>query len=91
MKIPETVDEFKRLPRGTELYLIRNIRGVINAGVRKIIGLTDNGETMRFVTPNREDYWYLPLTGEFFYTKSTFGFKENGKIAVEYKFYKEGE
>ncbi len=89
MNIPKNKAAFKRLPPGTKLVLVDNSvhKGL---GRRTVLGFVDHGKTMTLRTEEGHTA-FLPLTGEYFVTEKTFGFKEGGVLAAEYKFETEGE
>ena len=84
MEIPKSKAAFRRLPSGTKLILVRNQMGDVGEA-RVITSIIDKGRTMTLRHPKGYT-GFLPLTGEFFNTETTFGFRENGEVSAEYRF-----
>jgi hypothetical protein len=83
-RVPKTLAQFKKLPSGTKLILLEN-QVHEGLGKRTILGFVDRGQTMTL--RNEQGHTcFLTLSGEFFSTENTFGFKEDGLVAAEYKF-----
>jgi len=89
LEIPKSKEEFKKLPIGTKLRLIRRMTG--NCNEIRIINQIRSKDIVFLTEKGDVSYLVLTKNEKFFHTEKTFGLLDaiSNTILVEYEFVKE--